>query len=238
MKHYTIGATMYKREDNTEYLPGGYLKGISRFGGIALPLNAETSLDALEEICNELDGMLFTGGDDVTPSLYGAAKEPETDGMDIMRDKLEISLLKICLRKHIPVLGICRGCQIINVALGGTLVQHVPRRFGNAHYMPKDANIDFWHYVRIVPGTRSYDIFGGDIPVDSYHHQCVDRLATGMIPVAYAPEGFIEAYEIQDDDQFLLAVQWHPEVTVSIDQPSQRIFDAFGTAVISYASSK
>ena len=231
-KTLKIGIIPYL-DDGVQHIPKGYVKGIRMIGGEELMIRHETPLDRLEAIVEGLDGMLFSGGVDVDPSCYGAAREPECGPANPLRDALELKLLEICLQKKKPILGICRGCQILNVGLGGTLVQDVPKRFGRVHQMKKDAPSAFDHDVRIVPGTMMYEIMHGDIRVDSYHHQCVDRLADGLIPSAYAPEGFVEAYEMPaNGGQFLMAVQWHPEVSLDDDMYSIRIFQRFRQAII------
>ena len=231
-KTLKIGIIPYL-DDGVQHIPKGYVKGIRMIGGEELMIRHETPLDRLEAIVEGLDGMLFSGGVDVDPSCYGAAREPECGPANPLRDALELKLLEICLQKKKPILGICRGCQILNVGLGGTLVQDVPKRFGRVHQMNKDAPSAFDHDVRIVPGTMMYEIMHGDIRVDSYHHQCVDRLADGLIPSAYAPEGFVEAYEMPENGgQFLMAVQWHPEVSLDDDMYSIRIFQRFRKAII------
>lgn len=222
-----IGLIPYKNDEG-EYVPVGYSKGVAHIGGNEVVISRSTPLEDIEKIVDGLDGMLFTGGVDVEPTLYGAEREPECGPADAQRDALELRLLKVCMERKKPILGICRGCQIINAGLGGTLVQHVPKRFGKVHQMPKDAPSPFDHEVRIVPDTMLHKILGGDILVDSYHHQCVDRLADGLIPTAYAPEGFIEAYELPEEcGHFLMAVQWHPEITIEKDEYSIRIFERF-----------
>ena len=231
-KTLKIGIIPYL-DDGVQHIPKGYIKGIHMIGGEEIMIRHETPLDQLEAIVDGLDGMLFSGGVDVDPERYGAVREPECGPSNPLRDALELKLLEICLRKKTPILGICRGCQILNVGLGGTLVQDVPKRFGKVHQMQKGAPSAFDHDVRIVPGTMLYEIMGGDIRVDSYHHQCVDRLADGLIPTAFAPEGFIEAYEMPaGGDQFLMAVQWHPEVSLDDDMYSARIFNRFQKAII------
>lgn len=228
-----IGITPYRNDAGEQYIPPKYIQGIHQIGGEEIMIRYETPLDQLEAIVDSLDGMLFSGGVDVNPSCYGAEREPECGEPNPLRDELELALLKVCMNRKKPVLGICRGCQIINVGLGGTLVQDVPKRFSKVHQMKKDAPSAFDHSVSIVPGTMLHEIMGGDIMVDSYHHQCVERLADGLIPSAYAPEGFIEAYELPaDGDQFLMAVQWHPEVTLDDDEYSPRIFERFKKAIV------
>ena len=230
-KKLRIGIIPYF-DDGVQYIPKGYVKGIQMIGGEDVMIRYETPLEQLESIVDTLDGMLFSGGVDVDPACYGAEREPECGPANHLRDALELRLLQICLDRKMPILGICRGCQIINVGLGGTLVQDIPKCFGRQHQMQKSSSA-FDHDVRIVPGTMMFDIMGGDLRVDSYHHQCVDRLADGLIPTAFAPEGFIEAYELPDGgDQFLMAVQWHPEITLDDDMFSARIFERFRQAIV------
>lgn len=229
-----IGMTPYKNDEG-EYVPPRYREGVERIGGELLIISRETPLEKVEGIVDQLDGMLFPGGVDVDPACYGAEREPECGRADHVLDALELKLLKACMKRKLPIMGICRGCQTINVGLGGTLVQDIPKRFGKVHQMAKDAPSAFDHDVRIVPGTMMYEIMGGDICVDSYHHQCVDRLADGLVASAYAPEGFIEAYELpKDGGQFLMAVQWHPEITLNRDMYSIRIFERFRDGILEY----
>lgn len=217
-----------------QHVQKGYIRAIRRMGAEALIIRHETPLDALESIAGRIDGMLFSGGADVDPASYAAERIPECGLTHPMRDALEVRMLEICLEKGIPVLGICRGCQIINVALGGTLVQDIPLRFGRSHRMPKGAASPFDHDVRVVQDTMLYGIMRGDLRVNSYHHQCVDRLAQGLIPSAYAPEGFVEALELPESQSFLMAVQWHPEVSLDADMGSERIFRRFLKAIDAY----
>lgn len=229
-----IGITPYKNDEG-EYIPKGYSKGIERIGGEMLVITRSTPLEQVDEIVSKLDAMLIPGGVDVDPALYGEEREPECGTVDHQLDALQIRLFDACMKRKMPILGICRGCQFINVAMGGSLVQDVPKTYGKIHQMPKNAPSEFDHDVRIVPGTMLFDIMGGDISVDSYHHQCVKRLADGLIPSAYAPEGFIEAFELPEDgDQFMMAVQWHPEVTLDHDMFSIRIFERFRQAIDEY----
>ena len=230
MKRFIVGVTPYL-DDGIQYVPLGYLRGLRHIGAQPLVIRYETPLAELRRMVSQLDGMLFTGGEDVEPAFYGAYREPVC-GMTLpVRDRLEIPLLQRCMQEGLPVLGICRGSQIINVALGGTLVQDVPTRYGTVHQMTGKEQSAFAHQVRVVRGTRLYARMNGDIAVDSYHHQCVNRLGDGLVASAYAPEGFIEAYESEPDAPFLMAVQWHPEVSLGDDMFSYRIFEAFGEAM-------
>lgn len=223
-----IGIISYKDSEGVEYTPPKYAKAVERAGGDVIRISLSASPEQIEEFVDSLDGMLFPGGVDVDPAEYGAEREPECQPANHVLDKLERRVLEACMRRKMPVLGICRGCQLINVGLGGTLMQDVPKRFGTVHQMAKDAPSPFDHEVNIVPDTMLHEIMGGNIMVDSYHHQCVDRLAEGLVATAYAPEGFIEAYELpKEGDQFLMAVQWHPEVTLDDDVYSIRLFERF-----------
>lgn len=226
-----IGLTPYKNDEG-EYVPKGYSRGIAHIECEELVISRATPLEQAEKIVEGLDALLIPGGVDVDPAMYGAEREPECGPADHALDALQTALFKAAMRRRMPILGICRGCQFINAAMGGTLIQDVPKKFGKIHQMPKDAPSAFDHDVRIVPGTMLFEIMGGDLSVDSYHHQCVDRLADGLVPSAYAPEGFIEAFEMpKDAGQFLMAVQWHPEVTLGNDMYSVRIFELFGKAI-------
>jgi len=226
-----IGITPYKNEEG-EYVPKGYIKGIERIGAEMLVISRSTPLDQVEQIVSGLDALLVPGGVDVDPALYGAEREPECGPADHALDALQTQLFNTSLKRGLPILGICRGCQFINVALGGTLIQDIPKRFGTVHQMPKDAPSPFDHDISIVPGTMLHEIMGDRLSVDSYHHQCVERLADGMVASAYAPEGFIEAFESsKDSDVFIMAVQWHPEVTIDDDVYSIRVFERFGKAI-------
>ena len=229
-----IGITPYKNDEG-EYVPQGYSKGIELIGADALVISRSTPLEQVEEIVAGLDALLVPGGVDVDPACYGAEREPECGKPDHVLDALQTRLFAAAQKRRMPILGICRGCQFINVAMGGTLIQDVPKRFGAIHQMPKGHPSPFYHDVSVVSGTMLHEIMGRDIPVDSYHHQCVDRLADGLIASAYAPEGFIEAIEAPaESGAFLLAVQWHPEITLDVDVYSVRIFERFRKAIDEY----
>lgn len=235
-KRPIIGITPYKNDEG-EYVPQGYSKGIERIGVDALVISRTTPLEQVEEIVARLDALLIPGGVDVDPACYGAEREPECGKPDPALDALQMRLFNAAMTRRMPILGICRGCQFINAAMGGTLVQDVPKRYGAIHQMPKGHSSPFFHDIRIVPGTMLHEIMGGDISVDSYHHQCIDRLADGLVPSAYAPEGFIEGVESPADSAaFIMAVQWHPEITLDDDVYSIRIFERFRQAINAYLS--
>ena len=233
-KRPVIGITPYKNDEG-EYVPQGYSKGIEHIGADALVISRSTPLEQVEQIVVGLDALLIPGGVDVDPAYYGAEKEPECGNPDLALDALQTRLFNAAVKRRMPILGICRGCQFINVAMGGTLIQDIPKRFGTLHQMPKGHSSPFYHDVKMVPDTMLHEIMGKDIPVDSYHHQCIDRLAEGLVASAYAPEGFIEAIEAPvQSGMFLMAVQWHPEITLDADAYSIRIFERFRKAIDEY----
>ena len=169
-----------------------------------LPVYIPIDIDPAE-IASRLDGLLLPGGADVEPLLYDAAAETDLYPPEAERDRLEIALLDLAIAEDIPVLGICRGLQVVNVHGGGSLHQHVPEH----SYFHEPA--DFMaHEVAIEPGTRLHDLFGDRTKVNSMHHQTVDRPAADYLVSARAPDGTVEAIEHPDHD--VLAVQWHPEM--------------------------
>ena len=168
-----------------------------------------------------LDGLMLAGGTDVDPALYGETRRLETDEPDTVRDELEVRLLRDALALDIPVFGICRGLQTFNVAMGGTLHQHV-----EGHKFPKQREV---HSVAIAPGSLLESILGpGEYMVNSRHHQCAAKIADGLIVTAAAPDGVVEALEAPGR-RFVLAVQWHPEART--DGPDRKLFDAFAQAL-------
>jgi putative glutamine amidotransferase len=170
---------------------------------------------------NGLSGLVLTGGSDVDPAIYGKPRHPKTLPPDLDRDRLEIDLLHEALRLRLPVLAICRGLQLVNVALGGTLNQHI-----EGHRLPGIPEV---HPVIVAPASRLAAIFGeAECVVNSRHHQSVDRVADGLMVSARAPDGIVEALELPGT-RFLLAVQWHPEDR--IDGPDGKLFKAFREAL-------
>ncbi len=168
-----------------------------------------------------LDGLLLAGGTDVDPALYGAAREAETDEPDRARDALEAALLDEALARDLPVLGICRGLQFLNVRLGGALRQHV-----DGHKCPKQREV---HPVTIAHGSRLAVILETqEYIVNSRHHQAAGRVGEGLLVTATAPDGVIEGLELPGKP-FVLAVQWHPEART--DGPDLKLFEAFRKAI-------
>ncbi len=231
MNRPIIGITPYTKEDGSIYLPDGYVKGIKDIDCEMLVIDYRNfTIRALREAADKVDGMLFSGGKDVSPRFYGEEAVPEAGPFCLERDELELLLFEILRAKKKPMLGICRGQQIVNVAAGGTLYQHVPAVFGKNHQQGSD-DPPFVHEISIVPGTKTHKMFGEThIMVDSYHHQSVKDVAEGFIVTARSPEGVVEAIESTVDD-FIVCLQWHPEKTLGLDEHSMKPFYEFKKAI-------
>ncbi|HEY2565059.1 MAG TPA: gamma-glutamyl-gamma-aminobutyrate hydrolase family protein [Acidimicrobiales bacterium] len=167
------------------------------------------------------DGLLFTGGGDVEPARYGAVQAPESAGIDVDRDRAEVDLVAEATAAGIPVLAICRGIQIVNVARGGTLVQHLPTVTKEPHLVI-DRPHELVHAVRIDPDSELRYVLGADeLRVNSLHHQAVDIVGDGLRAVAWAEDGTIEA--VEDQRSRIIGVQWHPE-QISDQAQQRRLF--------------
>lgn len=206
-----IGITLGSRQKESErsfVLNELYVTAIEQAGGIPVLLPALLEEAAVREARRRLDGLLLTGGADVDPTLYGGALHPRVYGVDARRDATEIALVRLAVQTGWPFLGICRGIQVINVALGGTLYADLPDQLGQVvnHWSEETG-----HAVRVEPQSRLLSLVGaGEFNVNSYHHQGIERLAPGLKPVGWAPDGLVEAVEIPDYP-FAVGVQWHPE---------------------------
>lgn len=182
-----------------------------------------------------LDGFLLTGGEDVDPARYGAVRHEAVDAPHERRDATELALVAAARRQRIPLLAICRGLQIVNVALGGSLVQDLPTErpdtLPHAPGGPRDTRV---HDVHVNPGSRLAAAIGAtQLRVNSSHHQAIDRLAEALVVTARAPDGVVEGAETADD-WWMVGVQWHPEELVATAEPWDRaLFDAFRDAVLS-----
>jgi len=177
-----------------------YATAVAAAGGtpVFLPLDGVAA-----EIVARLDGVLLAGGEDVDPSNYGASPAPELGAIDPHRDAFELALVTEALYRGVPLLGICRGQQLLNVAMGGTLRQHVDGHAQEEHRAERT------HDVRMVAGTRHAGLYGERARVNSFHHQTVDRLGDGVVAAAFDDDGVVEAIDVPG--QRAIAVQWHPE---------------------------
>ena len=189
-------------------LPANYAEQVAAAGGVPVLLPPRPGVAAAVD---RLDGLLLTGGGDIDPGRYGAQLHPRTGRVSAPRDAAELELLGAAMAAGLPALGVCRGMQLVNVARGGTLCQHLPN---DAGHTPVPGTYGS-HPVRVAPGTRLAGILGanGDgVDVPTAHHQAVDRVGEGLVATAWAEDGVIEAVEPSAaGDPFLLAVQWHPE---------------------------
>lgn len=189
------------------FVPLAYVQAVEAAGG--RPLLVPPSPGGVEETLDALHGLVLTGGADLDPASYGAEPHPETDGTRPERDEAELALLEAALARDLPVLAICRGSQLLNVALGGDLVQHLPELVGHeGHRETPGAYAD--HDVEVLPGTRLADVIGSHTPVKSHHHQGFGRLGEGLRTAARAGDGTVEAIE-DPTRRFTLGVLWHPE---------------------------
>jgi putative glutamine amidotransferase len=181
------------------------------------PVENVSALDGLDG----LDGLMLAGGNDVDPAIYGAERAPETEEPDTARDALERSLIAQALARDLPILGICRGIQMFNASLGGSLIQHI-----EGHRAPRQREV---HPVTIEQGSILESILKrNEFVVNSRHHQCVGKVAPGLSVTAKSPDGVVEALELAGK-RFVLAVQWHPEART--DGPDAKIFEAFRRAL-------
>ena len=216
-----LGLTTYLQQAQTgvwdvhaSFLPAIYFQGVNLAGGIAVLLPPQP-VDAEEagRVLDGLDGLIITGGKDVDPARYGQQPHPNTDEPDKVRDAWEFALLDAALQRGLPVLGICRGAQVLNVACGGTLVQHLPDVIGHTHHQKGNA-VFATSAVRTLPGSRLAALIGESSDAQCYHHQAIDRLGDGLVVSARDSDGVIEAVEFDGGagkDGWVLGVQWHPE---------------------------
>jgi gamma-glutamyl-gamma-aminobutyrate hydrolase PuuD len=198
-------------------IPLDYVDAVERAGG--RPVLIPPSEDGIDETLAALDGIVFSGGADVDPALYGAEAHPETDSPQARRDAGEMALLRAALERDLPTLAICRGFQLLNVVRGGDLIQHLPEQVGNDVH--KNVPGEFAeHPVEVKAKTRLAEIVGERSDVTSHHHQAVGRIGDGLVECAWAADGTLEAME-DPERRFALGVQWHPEAA-----EDQALFDA------------
>jgi putative glutamine amidotransferase len=228
-----IGITTYRQLNNFGYpvnaLNEAYIQAISQAGGIPVLIPLGLPQSQLKEMRHHLDGILFSGGGDIEPARFGGDSHPAVDGIDPDRDRTEIQLVGYSVEGNIPFLGICRGIQTINIALGGTLYTHIPDQHpGAIHHPYIEGNPRDYlaHPVEIQPETQLFEIIGqSSVQVNSMHHQGIRDIAPGLKETAHAPDGLIEAVELPGHP-FGIAVQWHPECLTHL-APMRELFQAF-----------
>lgn len=195
-------------------LPARYTDMVAAAGGLPVLL---PPLSGVDGVLDRLDGLVLSGGGDIDPARYGAERDPASGPPNSGRDHAEMALALQALEHAVPVLGICRGLQVINVALGGTLHQHLPDLVGHDGHSPEPGGYGR-HKVSVAPGTQLAGILGRtEAAVPTHHHQAVDRLGDGLVLAAWTDDTTIEAVELRQPASFMIAVQWHPEAG---DDPS------------------
>jgi putative glutamine amidotransferase len=214
------------------FLPQQYFDSVTASGGIAVLLPPQPDADAAADaVLDGLDGLILTGGLDVDPALYAQERHPLTDPARPDRDAWELALFRGAERRRMPVLAICRGLQLVNVARGGTLHQHLPEALGTERYRV-GGGVFAVNEVAVDEGSRLAELVGvGELDVHSYHHQGIDRLGDGLVATARTDDGLVQAFE-SDGDGYVLGVQWHPEE----NQEDRRLFAGLVAEASVYAS--
>jgi putative glutamine amidotransferase len=231
-----IGLTTYREiaawsvwNERADLLPASYADSIDRAGGVALllpPSSADPSR-AAEAVLGTVDGVVLTGGADVDPARYSAQRHPRTGAARPDRDSWEVCLARAAMALDLPVLAVCRGMQVLNVALGGDLEQHLPDRVGSDLHCPVEGEHGR-HDVTFAASSRVAAVFGDGATVATYHHQGVDRVASGLVATGWASDGVVEAVE-HAARTWVVGVQWHPEV-----HEGRSLFAAFIAAAARY----
>jgi putative glutamine amidotransferase len=206
-------------------VPEAYIQALHRAGAQeAAVLGVETTEEDAARLLRRFDGLLLMGGGDVEAKRYRAQRHPQNSGEEPLRDAFEIAITRAALTEGVPTLGICRGIQVMNVAFGGTLEQHLPDSNGRIEHEGPEGDFVF-HPVKLEPGTRLAEAMGTERPeCASTHHQAVAHLGDGLVPTAWSDDGLIEAMEHRDG--WMVSVQWHPERTARRDPAQQALFDA------------
>jgi putative glutamine amidotransferase len=213
-------------------IPHSYVRKVEEAGGIAvlIPPRLDSDETLVRDLLARLDGVIIAGGADVAPELYAADRHPTVQASRPDRDAMEIAIARISAEVDLPVLGICRGMQVMAVAAGGELEQHVPERVGHDDHSPAPATYGS-HVVHMVEGSVTASILGDEVDAPSYHHQSV-LTHPGYTASAWAPDGTLEAMEDRSG-RFRVAVQWHPE-----EGEDPRLFEALVAAGTAYAAER
>lgn len=211
-------------------LPRRYTDMVAAGGGqpVVLPPSP-----GVADLLARLDGLVLSGGGDIDPARYGADRDPATDPANPARDDAEIELAQRAIAAGLPLLAICRGLQVVNVALGGTLHQHLPALVGHDGHSP-EAHGYGSHKVSVAAGSQLAGILGRtDAAVPTHHHQAVGRLGDGLVPTAWTDDATVEAVELDKPESFMIAVQWHPEAGDDLS-----LFTAVAAAARRYAATR
>lgn len=215
-------------------VPEGYVASLDRAG--VRPVLLPPTSGAPENQLAPFSGLLLAGGGDLDPDRYGGGPHPAVYGVDHARDHLELGLVRAALAAGLPIFAICRGMQVLNVALGGTLHQHLPDLLGMDLHGHPTGQASVQHDVKVATGTRLASACGAEVlRCTSHHHQGLDRLAEELVAVAWSGDGLVEAVEpAGQPDRWVVGVQWHPEMTSADDPAQQAIFDGFARFIANH----
>ena len=240
MPQKTIGITCNtllatEKSGPRQTLNRAYVWAVERAGGIPIILPVTRDTDIIARYLSVVDGLLLSGGVDVAPACYGQPPHPQLGDVDADRDATELPLIKAALAADMPIFAICRGIQMLNVALGGTLYQDLPSErpsdIGHAQNERKIPRDVCTHSVAVEPHTRLADIVGAsEMRCNSFHHQALRDVASPLVVTGLAPDGVIEAVE-SPRHRYVVGVQFHPEETAPTDESSRRLFAAFVQAL-------
>ena len=226
-----IGLTSsYEKNEKNDrvFLPHDYLEAIRHFGGIPILLPVEGSEEEWELLLDLCDGILLTGGNDIAPAIYGEEKWNDTVEVTPERDQGEMKICELAVKRKLPMLGICRGIQLMNVYFGGTLYQDIPSQLktGEKHRMEEPYHRSC-HNCVLEKDSPLYTLVGeAVVGVNSHHHQSVKTIAPGFSPMGCCEDGVIEAI-YNPNEKFAWGVQWHPEKIWDIEPSSAKVFEAF-----------
>lgn len=204
----------------------GYIQKIYKFSAIPLMVPPSIPSEMLEDVCARAQGLFLTGGEDISPSQYNAERHPETKSVSEERDRLELELARRFMRDRKPILGICRGSNVLSVVEGGSLIQHIPDlKLDEQHGSPDPSSPMSHHQISFVKNTKLKEIVGKDsITVNSHHHQSIKTPGDNFVVAATSPKGIVEAIEHKDRNYFCIGIQSHPEVE---NGGFEKVFEAF-----------
>lgn len=231
-----IGISSSQREDGGEiYLKKAYVSAVKDHGGLPVILPVCREEELIAEVLSHCHGLLLSGGGDIDPKFYHATNLLPEMEFDRERDEFEMGLARVALRFNMPIFGICRGLQVLNVCFGGTLIQDLEIELPGAGEHRNKPGIfgDMWHRVDLEPGGKLYDLLGSTMEVNSSHHQAVQEPGKGLMISGYSPDGVIEAIEILEKP-WVIGVQWHPERMGENNRVKASLFDGFIRAAKEY----
>lgn len=209
------------------YISEEYCQSVSKAGGIPLLLPPTTSLEDLTGQLKFCNGLLLPGGDDINPLIYGEEPYKDLGEVHLKVDRYEITLTQLALELNVPILGICRGCQLLNIACGGNVYQDLSE-YPSAYlkHTQKAKRYEPTHTISISPSSLLTPIFGTTLSVNSFHHQAINHLGKDLVATAYAKDGIIEAIEMPSR-HFVMGVQWHPEIMLMDSDAMLPLFELF-----------